>query len=78
MSFFLCTFLFLELHVWYVPRLGVQPELQLPAYTTATLMQDPSLLWPTPQLMAMLDPRHTEQGQGANPHPHAYWLDLFP
>ena len=25
-----------------VPRLGVQSELQLPAYTTATAMQDPS------------------------------------
>ena len=27
-----------------VPRLGVQSELQLPAYTTATAMQDPSRL----------------------------------
>ena len=26
----------------YFPRLGVQPELQLPAYTTATVMRDPS------------------------------------
>ena len=25
-----------------VPRLGVEPELQLPAYATATAMQDPS------------------------------------
>ena len=25
-----------------VPRLGVESELQLPAYTTATAMQDPS------------------------------------
>ena len=30
-------------HLWHmeVPRLGVESELQLPAYTTATAMQDP-------------------------------------
>ena len=27
-------------------------------------------LWPTPQLMAMLDPQRTEWGQGSNLHPH--------
>ena len=27
-------------------------------------------LQPTPQLMAMPDPRPTEQGQGLNPQPH--------
>ena len=27
-----------------VPRLGVESELQLPAYTTATAIQDPSLV----------------------------------
>ena len=27
-------------------------------------------LWPTPQLMAVLDPQPTEQGQGSNPKPH--------
>ena len=27
-----------------VPRLGVKSELQLPAYTTATAMRDPSLI----------------------------------
>ena len=27
-----------------VPRLGVEPELQLPAYTTATATQDRSLI----------------------------------
>ena len=34
---------FLGLHLWHmeVPRLGVQLELQLPAYTTATAMPDP-------------------------------------
>ena len=40
-----------------VPRLGVGLELQLPAYTTATAMPDPSPdLQPTPQLMATPDP----------------------
>ena len=29
-------------------------------------------LRPTPQLMAMLDPKPTERGQGLNPHPHGY------
>ena len=40
-----------------VPRLGVESELQLPAYTTATAMQAGSKphLRPTPQLMATLD-----------------------
>ena len=35
---------FLGLHVWHmeVPRLGVELELQLPAYTTATETWDPS------------------------------------
>ena len=32
-------------------------------------------LRPTPQLMAMLDPRLTERGQGLNPNPHGYQLD---
>ena len=40
-----------------VPRLGVQSERQLPAYTTAT---------------AMPDPEPPELGQGWNPHPRGY------
>ena len=38
--------LFLRLHMWHmeVPRLGVESELQLPAYTTAEATQDPSHL----------------------------------
>ena len=41
-SFFLS--LFLQLQLWHmeVPGLEVKSELQLPAYTTATAMQDPS------------------------------------
>ena len=52
-------FCFLGLHLWHmeVPRLGVESELGLPAYTTAT---------------ATPDPQPTEQGQGSNPHPHGY------
>ena len=36
------VFCFLELHLWHVeiPRLGVELELQLPAYATATATQD--------------------------------------
>ena len=38
------VFVFLGLHLWHmeVPRIGVQSELQLPAYVTATATQDPS------------------------------------
>ena len=42
-----------------VLRLGVESELQLPAYTTATATQGPSCvsdLRPTPQLTATPDP----------------------
>ena len=47
-----------------LPGLEVESELQLPAYTTATTIQDPSqvCLQPTPKLTAMLDPWPTEQG----------------
>ena len=31
--------------------------------------------WPTPQLMATLDPWPTEQGQGSNPQPHGSQSD---
>ena len=39
-------FCFLALHPWHmgVPRLRVESELQLPAYTTVTAVQDPSRL----------------------------------
>ena len=57
---FLIFFFFLGLHPQHmeVPRLGVESELQLPAYTTDTAMQDPSLICNiyTPQLMATPDP----------------------
>ena len=39
-------FCFLGLHLWHmeIPRLGVELELQLPAYATDTATQDPSLV----------------------------------
>ena len=42
--FFFLSFIFLGLHLRHmeVPRLGVQSELQLPAYTTVTATPDPS------------------------------------
>ena len=45
-TMFLFSFVFLGLHLRHmeVPKLGVQSELQLPAYTTATAMRDPSSL----------------------------------
>ena len=47
---------FLVLHPWHmeVPRLGVELELQLLAYTTATAKPDPSDVCNL--LTAMLDP----------------------
>ena len=52
-------FVFLGPHPWHmaVPRLGIQSDLQLPAYARATATQDLSpRLQPTPQLMANPDP----------------------
>jgi len=41
------SFFFLGLHLWHteVPRLGIESELQRPAYTTATAMPDLSRIW---------------------------------
>ena len=39
-----------------VPRLGIESELQVLAYTTVTATQDEPHLQPTPQLMATPDP----------------------
>ena len=50
--------------MWHmeVPRLGVQSELQLPAYTTATAIS--KLYLPsTPWFVAMLDPYPTKRGR---------------
>ena len=75
LSFFFC---FLGPHPWHieVPRLRVQSELQLLAYTTATAMRDPSHIHNLHH-----SSRHCwipERGQGSNPHPHGYLSDSFP
>ena len=41
-TIFILCFLGPHLRHMEVPRLGVELELQLPAYTTATVTQDPS------------------------------------
>ena len=58
---FVYLFCFLGLHLKHmeVPRLGVQSELQLPAYTTATATQDPSCvcnLHPSSRQCRILNP----------------------
>ena len=61
-----------------VPRLGVESELQLPAYTTAaataTATQDPRRICDlhlNSQQSWFLNP--TERGQGSNPHSRGYY-----
>ena len=54
---------------FFWPQARVKSELKLLAYATATETLDPiHVSWPTPQFVAMLDPQHTEQGQGSNLH----------
>ena len=56
-----------------VPRLGVESELQLLAYTTAKAILDPSCVCDLhSQLTARPDPQPIEWGQGLNPHPCGY------
>ena len=45
-TFFVVVVAFLGLHPWHmeVPRLGVEWDLQLPVYTTATATRDPSCI----------------------------------
>ena len=66
------------------PRvLGVESELQLPVYTTATARPDPSRVCELPRSswqrrMAMRDTSPTERGQGSNPSPLGYSSDSSP
>ena len=73
--FFLFVF-FLGPHPRHMkaPRLGIKSELQLLASATGAMWDLSHVcdLWPTPQLMAMLDPWPTERGQGLNPDQHGY------
>ena len=72
LSFFFC---FLGSHPWHVeiPRLGVESELQLPAYTTATAKLHPSHICDLHHSSQQcLSCQPTERGQGWNPCPHGY------
>ena len=75
LSFFF-FFFFLGLPPWHmkVPGLGV--ELELAAYATATVTQDPSCICNLccNLLMATLHPFPTEWGQGLNLHPYGYYV----
>ena len=70
---FLNFFYFLGPHPWHVdvPKLGVESELQLPAYATATATSDPSHvcdLHHSSQQSQILNPLR----QGSILHPHGY------
>ena len=70
---FIYLLIFLGPHPWRmeVPRLGVETELYLLAYTTATAMQDPSRICDLHHSSLqrwILNPN--ERGQGSNLHPH--------
>ena len=67
--FFFC---FLEPHLQHmeVPRLGVEWELQLPAYTTAIETTDPSLICDLYSCSWQRQILNSEQDQGLNLQPH--------
>ena len=77
--FFFLLFCFLGPHPWHMeaPTLGVKSVAASLHHSHSNVGSEPHLRT-TPQLTTTLDPRPTEQGQGSNPHPHGYWLDLFP
>ena len=67
-SFFFCYFRAAPLAYG-----GSQPRRRIRAAAAAlhhSNSESKPHLRPTPQLMATLDPQHTEQGQGSNPQPH--------
>ena len=63
------VFLVVHLRHMEVLRLGVESELQLPAFATATAMQNPSR---TCNLCYSLWKQPIKQGQGWNLHLHGY------
>ena len=72
MKLFKRIFAFLGPHPWHMegPRLGVKSELQLPAYTTATAMQDLSHLFDLHQSSWqrwILNPMSKARDQTRNP-----------
>ena len=72
--FLFCFVFFLGLRPWHmeVPRLGVELELQLLAYTTDTATQDPSHLCDLYHSSQQCQPQPTEQGEGLNLKPCGY------
>ena len=62
-----------------VPRLGVEMELQLLVYTTATATPDLSGICDlhTPQTGARSDPWPAQQGQGSNLHPRGHYVEIL-
>ena len=69
------TFSILGPHPWHmeVSRLGVDSELQPPAYTTVRATQDLSHVFDLHHSSwTRWIPQPTEQGQELNPHPHGY------
>ena len=70
-SFFFC---FLGPHLWYmkVPSLGVESELQLPAYTSATALRDLSLVFDLTTAHGNAGSLTHRARPGIKPHPHGY------
>ena len=59
-----------------VSRLGVQSELQVPAYATAIAMWEPNRIFNlhhSSQQRRIINPL-TEQGKGSNPHPERHYV----
>ena len=79
---FVC-FLFFSFLLSAVPAaygsswLGVELELQMQAYTTATVTLAEPHLQPMLQLVATQDPQLTKWGQGSNLHPHKHYVSLL-
>ena len=69
-------FLWLHLQNMEVPRLGVESELQLQAYTSATWDLS-HISNPCDSLWWCWDPWPTELGQRSNPHPHRHYVGFL-
>ena len=71
---------FLGLHPRHmkVARLGIEPELQLPTYATATATWDPNCICNVYHSSRQHWILYPEQGQGLKLRPHGCYSDLFP
>ena len=80
-KFVFFVFFFLEPQVWHmeVPRLGVKPELKLPAYTIVTATQGPSHVCDLHHSSwKCWIPDTLSKVRGRNPHPYGYYLGSLP